>query len=119
MNPPHTLRLCALAIAAMAAGAQAADEPRFPDPATAWRTEGTWVDPASVQRVAPGLTADQVRSLIGVPHFNEGFRVREWNYIFQRRLRGEPTTCQYQLHFDEHGQVQRIDWQRPACAEAQ
>lgn len=112
--------LTALMVATPLLGAMAATEdnaPRFPDPASAWVIDGTLPDPAAVARVALGLTTEQVRALLGSPHFDEGFTANEWNYLFQLRDGAVMTPCQVQLRFDKDRRAERLDWNRPACAD--
>ena len=75
----------------------------FPDPSTAFWRQGASVSPEALRAMNLGLGKDQVRQLIGWPHFNEGmFGSKEWNYLFQLRTGkgSEYVTCQYMVRFD-------------------
>ena len=105
----------ALLTAACAALAQ--DEAvSFPDPASAYQQEGSFVSLENLRNVAPGLTKNQVRELLGSPHFSEGvFGVKTWNYIFHFRRGGEIATCQYQVQYDDSKLLSGAYWNRPEC----
>lgn len=91
--------------------------PRFPDQQSASPAGGTFVNVANLRNVAPGLNKDQVRDLIGPPHFNEWFVGNHvWNYLFDFRRGSEILSCQYQVQFDRHMNVSATYWRDPACA---
>ncbi|WP_432727524.1 outer membrane protein assembly factor BamE domain-containing protein [Variovorax sp. W6] len=92
----------------------------FPDAGRAWLKGGSFVDVEQLRRMGPGMTKDQVRLLIGDPHFDEGiFGVREWNYLFNFRTgKGAGyVTCQYMVHFNGDGVSTRERWKNPDCAQ--
>jgi len=93
----------------------------FPPREASYRSDGIVVPRDTVRLLQPGLSKDQVRQLIGNPHFTEGlFAVRDWNYIL--KLPGDDTglvECQFQLQFDEQGKVRSRHWQTEACAAAE
>jgi outer membrane protein assembly factor BamE (lipoprotein component of BamABCDE complex) len=105
----------ALLTAACAASAQ--DEAvSFPDPASAYLQEGSFVSLENLRNVAPGLTKNQVRELLGSPHFSEGvFGVKTWNYIFHFRRGGQIVTCQYQVQYDDGKLLRSTYWNRQEC----
>lgn len=64
--------------------------------------------------IREGLTRQQVYHLIGAPHFKEGFRVREWDYLFRfptpnQGVNGE-TVCQFKILFDKDKRVRSGYW---------
>jgi len=88
----------------------------FPDPGSAYLQEGSFVSLENLRNVAPGLTKNQVRELLGAPHFSEGvFGVKVWNYIFHFRRNGEVATCQYQVQYDDDKLLRSTYWNRPEC----
>lgn len=94
------------------------DETRFPDLDSTYLNTGDFIDPESVLRISQGQHKDQVRRLLGHPHFSEGiFNVREWDYAFNFYT-GEGSayiTCQYKLRFDDDNRVTSSHWRDPQC----
>lgn len=83
-----------------------------------WYGGGQFVDPDSVLRIAEGQSKDQVRQLIGNPHYSEGFfGVREWNYVFNLYTGNgnEYITCQYQVHYDDDMALESTRWRDAQC----
>jgi len=90
----------------------------FPSLASNWYDGGQFVNPESILRVRKGQTKDQVRQLLGSPHFSEGFfGVREWDYVFNLYT-GEGDdycTCQYKVVYDENMVLESTHWRRECC----
>ncbi|MGM0915621.1 MAG: OmpA family protein [Pseudomonadota bacterium] len=86
-----------------------------------WYDGGRFVEPENILRLAEGQTKDQVRQLIGNPHFSEGFfGVREWNYVFNLYTDepgGDFITCQYQVEFDDDMALEGTRWRDAQCPE--
>lgn len=60
------------------------DKPVFPkleDGYALDHGDGLVINHDILVKLEPGLTRDQVYYLLGRPHFAEGFRVREWDYV--------------------------------------
>lgn len=95
--------LLASAFLSTAALAQSPDDVSFPDINNAWLKNGTFVDVANLRAMGHGMSPNQVRELISYPHFQEGFGLSNWNYIFNFRTgKGEEfVTCQYQVQFKD------------------
>ena len=92
---------------------------RFPDPGRAWLRGGTFVDVEQLRRIGRGMTKNQVRELIGAPHFSEGFfGVTEWDYLFNFRTgKGDEFVgCQYKVTYKD-GVSDRFFWREPVCAD--
>ena len=93
--------------------------PVFPDIEKAWIKEGIYINPENVRKIEVGMTKQQVHSLLGKPHFNEGFfGIKLWNYIINYREEdGHLIRCQYQLAYDKDFLVEGIAWQNEECKE--
>lgn len=95
----------------------------FPDRSRSYLSEGDFVSIENLRQMRPGLGKDQVRILLGNPHFKEGLvGVREWNYIFNFRTGtgDEYITCQYQVRYgkddgDERPVAKSLHWDDSAC----
>lgn len=78
------------------------------------KNKGTFPDLSSLQEIRSGMTKDQLYYLIGRPHYSEGFRVNEWNYLFHFNTPGQGTdgvtTCQYKVLFDKHRFARTFHW---------
>lgn len=65
-----------------------------------------------------GLNKDEVRNLIGNPHFNEGvFFVKKWNYILDVNQPGSQDLlrCHLQIDFDRKKIIERLNWKEKKC----
>lgn len=95
----------------------------FPARTRSYLSEGDFVNVDDLRQMRPGLSKDQVRILLGNPHFREGiFGSREWNYIFNFRTGAgdEYITCQYQVRYDKAStgyQARSMHWDGSACLE--
>lgn len=94
----------------------------FPSRDRAWLQKGDFVNIENLRQMKSGLSKDQVRLLLGNPHFKEGIAgVKEWNYIFNFRtgVNEEYITCQYQVHYSKQQSyaVESVHWDGPACLE--
>ncbi|PFH08055.1 outer membrane protein OmpA-like peptidoglycan-associated protein [Collimonas sp. PA-H2] len=91
----------------------------FPNPGSSILRQGTVPTTEALRLMRTGMDKDEVRQLLGTPHFSEGvFGVREWNYLFH--LRGsketEDVVCQYMVRFDSSVRVSGLYWRNPDCA---
>ncbi len=95
----------------------------FPDVDRAWLRGGDFVNVDNLRQVGRGMSKNQIRSLLGNPHFSEGIAgVSRWNYVFNFRTGVDShVTCQYQLNFEKESRrylVDTIHWDGPACLDA-
>ncbi|MGJ7609078.1 OmpA family protein [Variovorax sp. LT1R20] len=122
------LQGCASPGAAIDKDAQAraaAEKPAAPKPeefpaldSAKWK-QGAFPGTEKFQRVRPGMGKDQLRELLGWPHFSEGlWGVREWNYIFHfyTGKGSEYVTCQYMVRFNGDELMTGGWWKNPDCA---
>ena len=94
-------------------------EQDFPAIDSAKWQQGTFASLEALRAMRTGMGKDQVRNLLGWPHFSEGmFGVREWNYIFHFRTGAGPefVTCQYMVRFNADVLSNGMYWKNPACA---
>ncbi len=127
MNSKHQRKLVAAmvmstALSACSASRLAPDSQgvSFPVRDASYRSDGIVVSRDTVQLLRPGLSKDQLRQLIGNPHFSEGLvGVRDWNYILKLPAgEGSLIECQLQLQFDDGSRLRSRHWQTQACATA-
>ncbi|MDK4689592.1 outer membrane protein assembly factor BamE [Kingella negevensis] len=92
------------------------DKLHWPDPqSTSFNKDrGTFPDLGSLKQIRSGMSKDQLYYLIGRPQFTEGFRVREWDYLFHFNTPGQGTnnvtTCQYKVLFDNQRFARSFHW---------
>lgn len=80
--------------------------------------EGTFPNVESLRTVGPGITKDQLYSLLGRPHFREGYGgVREWDYLFHFRTADAIVTCQYKVIFDDQYRGRSFHWAPASCVD--
>lgn len=96
------------------------DQPVFPqlDKARMDLHEGTVADWNVVPLLRPGLSRDQLYQLLGRPHFSEGFRVREWDYVLYLGNKGKNGPCQLKVLFDKDLRAQSYHWLPEGCQHA-
>ncbi len=83
-----------------------------------WK-QGAFASLESLRTMRTGMGKDQVRQLLGWPHFKTGlWGVREWDYIFHFRTdkSADFVTCQYMVRFDAAMLTQGLYWKNPDCA---
>ena len=116
MKKIYLLAAWLLASLSLAAPVQAAqDDVVFPSIDSAWVSKGVFPNVGSLSQVNMDMTPAQVRHLIGTPHFNEGFGLGNWNYIFNfRTSTGEVVTCQYQVQFTDR-RTSGLFWNTSEC----
>jgi outer membrane protein OmpA-like peptidoglycan-associated protein len=92
----------------------------FPALDSAKWQQGAFPSLEALRAMRTGMGKDQVRELLGFPHFSEGLGgVREWNYIFHFRTGAglEHITCQYMVRFNADVLTHGMYWKGPGCAD--
>ena len=78
------------------------------------KDKGTFPNLQSLSQVRSGMTKDQLYELLGRPQYSDGWRPREWNYLFHFSTPGVGpegvTTCQYKVLFDKEGFARGFYW---------
>lgn len=77
---------------------------------------GSWPNWDNLRMIESGMNKDQIRQLIGNPHFTEGlYGVSEWDYVFNYRESGTHKICQYKVLFDKNHNAQSFFWFPNGC----
>ncbi|XOT98610.1 outer membrane protein assembly factor BamE, partial [Alcaligenes pakistanensis] len=72
---------------------------------------GSYPNIDNLRQVREGVTRDQLYDLLGRPHFAEGFKVREWDYLFHFNTAQGIKTCQFKVLFDQDMLGRSFYWQ--------
>lgn len=118
-SPSHTITPEMQARAASENPAPPRDED-FPALDSAKWQQGAFPSLEALRAMRTGMGKDQVRELLGFPHFREGLGgAREWNYIFHFRTGAGPEyiTCQYMVRFNADVLTNGMYWKGPGCAD--
>lgn len=95
------------------------DDVKFPEMSHSYLKRGDFVNVANLKSLGLNQGYEQVRLLIGNPHFNEGFgSPKAFNYAFSfytNQAAGEYVTCQYQVQFNEKHRVTGTFWKEHEC----
>lgn len=90
----------------------------FPDERNIVQKGGSVPNLDNLRMLGQGLSKDQLRGLVGGPHFREGFAAREWDYLFQLRTAGsEPMACRLKVVFDQDALARTLLWAPAQCAQ--
>lgn len=76
--------------------------------------KGTFPNLQGLRQIRDGMTKDQIYELLGRPHYSDGWRPKQWNYLFHFSTPGQGrdgiTTCQYKVLFDKHNFARSFYW---------
>lgn len=92
------------------------DEPVWPDVEDVNFQAGSFPNIDNLRQVGDGITRDQLYDLLGRPHFSEGFKVREWDYLFHFNTPEGRKTCQFKVLFDKDKIGRSFHWAPAECA---
>lgn len=92
------------------------DKPVFPEVDDVNFNTGSYPNIDNLRQVREGATRDQLYDLLGRPHFAEGFKVREWDYLFHFNTAEGLRTCQFKVLFDKDKIARSFHWAPEACA---
>ena len=73
-----------------------------------------------IKLVEVGQHKEQVRQVLGSPHFNEGvFSPKVWNYALGLKLDGYEgyQNCRLRIDFDRNNRVTQLTWKDQICAD--
>ena len=93
-----------------------ADELHWPNPVSTTfnKDRGTFPNWENLKQIRSGMSKDQLYDLIGRPQFDEGFRVRERDYLFHFNTPNQGTegvtTCQFKVLFDNEKYARTFHW---------
>lgn len=88
----------------------------WPDADKAY-SSGIYPSKEHLAMIRPGMTKDQIYDLLGLPHFSEGFGVREWDYVFRFAAPGGEAVCQYKILFDTDKLARSFLWKPESCVD--
>ncbi|MBS9783570.1 MAG: OmpA family protein [Pasteurella sp.] len=91
-------------------------ELKWPDMDDATQPEGTFPNQAEIDLIQKNLSHLQLKKIFEHPHFQERFRAREWNYIFNFNMSdGSIKQCQFKVLFDSERRGQNYYWKPADC----
>lgn len=77
-------------------------------------------DASQVRLVEIGQHKDQVRHILGNPHFREGIMSpKVWNYALGLKLseNGDYQNCRLRIDFNQNNRVEKLTWKDKVCAD--
>lgn len=90
----------------------------YPDESKLVRQGGSVPNLDNLRMLAAGLNKDQLRGLIGNPHFREGMAARECDYLFQLPTTANQTVqCRFKVVFNHRMMASKLYGAPSQCAE--
>ncbi|HYG05344.1 MAG TPA: OmpA family protein [Stenotrophomonas sp.] len=90
----------------------------YPDESKLVRKGGSIPNLDNLRMLGEGLNKEQLRGLIGSPHFREGVGAREWDYLFQLPTTANQTLqCRFKVIFNSRMMANKLYWAPEQCAE--
>ena len=84
-------------------GIMTKDKVTFPKPEKSIYNKALGVNLENIRKIEVGMSKDEIRKLIGVPHFSAGLAyVVEWDYLFNLKEKAgdKDMICQYKVVYD-------------------
>lgn len=91
---------------------------QFPDPQKTYVDAIQRYDVSQLKKLGLGINKNQVRFILGNPHFSEGlFAVHTWNYLIglKKPDSNEYQLCQLRIDFDKDYLVNSMKWRDASC----
>lgn len=92
----------------------------FPELMERYTKHAQRYDLQQIQKIEKGLSKDQVRFILGNPHFDESlFFVKTWNYIVdvQKPNSIQYDRCQLKIEFNRQSIAEDIGWKGASCSQ--
>lgn len=100
-------------------GIMTKDEVTFPDPKKSIYKKALNVNLENIRKIETGMSKDEIRKLIGTPHFAAGLAyVVEWDYLFNLKEKAGDSDliCQYKVVFDfDTYEAASLFWKDQVC----
>lgn len=88
----------------------------FPQLESAWQKEGLFPNSENLSKIRAGMNKNELRQLIGNPHFSEAQHAYEWDYIMRFYRPDESVqVCQYKVIFDKDFKGRQFYWHPADC----
>ncbi|CZE48866.1 OmpA family protein [Campylobacter geochelonis] len=101
-------------------GIMTQDEVKFPKADSTWSDDGRYPSIDDLRKVQVGMNKDEIRGLLGHPHFAEGlYAVVEWDYLFNLKQSADEQDvfCQFKVVYDSNYTARSFFWQPQSCAD--